>query len=95
MTVYAPSWIPVDTLSLYRDGELQETLLCTGAAPTPCSGHWTLAPEKDSSYVLITEGARPMEYAHAGNLPWAMTSAIRVDVAGDGWTAPLPSLFPG
>jgi hypothetical protein len=94
VTVYAPSWIPVDTLHLYRDGTEVQSEPCTAPAPTPCSAHWPLSPEKDAAYVVIVDGQQPMQYAHAGALPWGLSSAIRVDVDGNGWNAPLPSLFP-
>ncbi len=91
--VYAPSWMPVETVSLLQDGVVIDTLPCDGAAPMPCAASWTLDPMRDASYAVIAESTTaPMQWAHAGSLAWAMTSATFVDVAGDGWEAPLPAL---
>jgi hypothetical protein len=91
--VKAPSWMPVETVSLYEDGVVVATEPCTGVAPTPCTATWTLAPAADASYVVIAASTTlPMVDAHPGQLAWAATAATLVDVAGDGWTAPLPPL---
>lgn len=96
VTVYAPSWMPVETVSLLQDGVVVDTRACAGAAPTPCAASWTLDPFADASYVVIAESlGAPMVGAYAGNLAWAMTSAAFVDVGGDGWTAPLPAIVGG
>jgi hypothetical protein len=82
--VRAPSWIAVDTIDLYRDGELVETVAGTSA-------EFTLTPEADAIYWLIARGSTPMAPLF-GDTPWAMTAPWRVDVDGDGWTPPLPPL---
>jgi hypothetical protein len=88
--------MPVETVSLLQDGQIVETLPCTGAAPTPCEAHWTLEPFADADYVVIAESTtQPMQWAHAGDYAWAMTSATFVDVEGDGWEPPLPALVMG
>jgi hypothetical protein len=92
VTVYAPDWMPVDRVSLYENGAVVATEACTGEAPTPCSTTFALAPQKDSAYVVVAESDRPMVWAHPGTLAWAMTNAVKVDLAGDGWTAPSPAL---
>lgn len=86
LTVQAlsPSWAQVDRLLLLRDG--QEIDRVQGEQAT-----WTLEPEQDASYVVVAEGDQSMRPL-TGRTPWAMSSAIRVDVDGDGWQAPLPSL---
>jgi hypothetical protein len=87
--VRAPSWMPVETLTLYEDGVPVATEACLGAAPTPCSASWPLAPAADAFYVVIAASTTlAMEGAHAGNLAWAATAATFVDVGGDGWTPP-------
>ena len=42
--------------------------------------------------MVIASGSSPMTLAYPGEYAWAMTSAIRLDVQGDGWDAPLPPL---
>ena len=93
--VYAPTWIPVDTLTLYKNGEVAETFTCAGGWPVVCSQDYTLNPDADAAYVWIASSAQPMTGPYAGNLAWAATAALRLDTAGNGWESPLPSLFPG
>ena len=80
----SPSWIGVDRLQLYEDGVLVEEVEGTEAT-------FTLAPAADAAYVVMAQGDTSMSPVSGGH-PWAMTSAVRVDVDGDGWTSPLPSL---
>ncbi len=80
----SPSWIQVDRLVLYRDGVPVETVEGTEA-------QFVLAPEVDAIYNVVAEGDTPMQPL-SGSTPWAISGAIRVDVGGDGWTAPLPPL---
>ena len=80
----SPSWIQVSRLSLLMNGEVVETVEGTQA-------QFTLAPVSDATYVVIAEGDESMAPVRSG-LPWAMTSAWLVDVEGDGWEPPLPSL---
>jgi hypothetical protein len=93
--VYAPTWIPVDTLTLYKNGEIAETVACAGGWPVVCSEDYTLNPDADAAYVWIASSSRPMSGPYAGNYAWAATAALRLDTAGNGWESPLPSLFPG
>jgi hypothetical protein len=79
----SPSWIHVDRLILVRDGAPVDTVEGTHAT-------FTLDPEVDAAYSVVAEGDTAMELH--GSTPWAMTSPIRVDVAGDGWTPPRPPL---
>ncbi len=89
VAVKAPSWMPVETVTLYEDGVVVATEPCTGVAPTPCTAAWTLEPDADAFYVVIAASTTlAMEGAHPGNLAWAATAATFVDVAGDGWTPP-------
>lgn len=90
--VKAPSWMPVNELTLYENGVAVSTVTCTGAAPTPCSTSFSLSPGADADYVVVAEGTSPMEYAHIGDYAFAATADIRLDVDGDGWAAPLPDL---
>lgn len=91
--VRAPSWMPVETVTLYEDGIPIATEACIGAAPTPCTASWPLAPAADAFYVVIAASMTlVMDGAHPGNLAWAATAATFVDVDGDGWTAPRTAI---
>ena len=83
--VQAPSWIQVDRLLLLRDGVEVERRDVTGAPED-----FLLDADRDAFYVVIAEGDTPMLPAYSER-PWAMTSAIRVDVDGGGWQPPLPA----
>jgi hypothetical protein len=80
-TVHSPSWIVVDRLLLLRDGV--EVDRVDGVEAT-----FELDPDSDASFVVIAEGDTAMAPVWPGQRPWAMTSPILIDVAGDGWTAP-------
>ncbi len=80
----APSWIVVDRLLLYRNGELVETVEGTQA-------RFSLATEQDAWFVVIAEGDTPMQPV-TGHTPWAMSGVFKVDLEGDGWEPPLPPL---
>ena len=93
VSVWAPSWIPVDTLELLQNGEVIETVTLTGEAPTWGEHSFTLNPDADAVYEVIASNSRSMsDGPWAGKTPWAMTAAIRVDIDGDGWEAPSPPL---
>ncbi len=92
VSVWAPSWMSLDTLSLLRDGEVVETVALSGSSAERGSASFTLTPEADASYVLIASGSASMSPVYPGKVPWAMTAALRLDLAGDGWDAPLPPL---
>lgn len=92
VTVLAPSWMPVETLTLYRDGEATDIRTLSGTAPEWGMERFVLEPESDASFVVIASSNAVMSGPWAGQTAWAMTAAIRVDLAGDGWEAPLPAL---
>ncbi len=80
----SPSWIVVDRLQLWQDGQLVEEVPGTTAS-------FTLDPMSDAVFTIVAEGDTPMQPL-TGRTPWAMTGAYRVDVAGDGFDPPLPPL---
>ena len=80
-----PSWIQVDRLQLWKDGEVVTTVEGNEAT-------FELAPEADSYYVVMAEGDSAMGGVWGGQTPWAMSSPILFDVGGDGWTPPLAPL---
>jgi len=84
VTTDGPSHVVVDTLVLLENGV--EVDRVEGSTAT-----FALAPEDDAHYVVVASGSTPMTPVYSAT-PWAMCAAIRIDVAGDGWTAPLPPL---
>ena len=85
------SWVPVDRLVLYVDGERGEEIPVTGAAPERIRTTLTFAPEADAVLVIVAESDSSKQSVYSGS-SWAMAAAIRVDVDGDGWEAPLPPI---
>jgi len=82
------SWVGVDSVQLWQDGELAESV--TEDLDDPIT--FSLDPEADASFVVIAEGSEPLAPVWPGESAWAMSSPIRVDLAGDGWAPPLPPL---
>lgn len=89
--VWTSSWVPADRLVVYIDGERTEEIPVTGEAPERLATTLALAPEEDAVVVLVVESDSASSTVYS-NLPWAMAAAIRIDVDGDGWEAPLPSI---
>jgi hypothetical protein len=90
ITVHAADFVQVDTVDLLRDGTVIES--------TPWEGQtvsFALPTDADGSYVVIAHGATPMAPVYPGRTPWALAPAVRLDVDGDGWDAPLPGLVLG
>lgn len=84
VTARSPSWILVDRLILLQDGvEVQRV--------EGVEARFTLSALQDATFVVVAEGDRPMTPITGGR-PWAASSAILLDLAGDGWTAPLPPI---
>ena len=81
---HSPSWIDVDRLVLHRNGEAIETVDGTTAT-------FDLPTDDDAWYVVIAEGDTAMAPL-SNDTPWAMSRVVKIDVAGDGWTPPLPPL---
>ncbi|MBW2255964.1 MAG: carboxypeptidase regulatory-like domain-containing protein [Deltaproteobacteria bacterium] len=80
----APTWMHIDRLRLLRDG------VEVDGVEGP-EGEFALSPEQDASYVVIAEGDQGMGGVY-NRTPWAMSSAILMDLDGDGWDPPLPPL---
>ena len=91
VAVWTSSWVPVDRLVVYIDGERGEEIPVTGEYPERLRTTLTPDLEADAVIVLVAESDSANSTVYT-NLPWAMAAAIRVDVDGDGWTAPLPSV---
>lgn len=92
VVVYAPTWMPVDTLTLYRDNAVEQTVALTRGEQDAGQASLELDPDADAAYVIVVSGDAPMTLAYPGARAWAMASAIRIDLDGDGWEAPLPPL---
>lgn len=84
VTALSPSWMQVDHLSLLRDGVVVDTV--DGDTAT-----FSLNATEDTSFVVIAEGDATMQPL-GGHKPFAITSAILLDLGGDGWDPPLPPL---
>ena len=74
--VFAPSWVEVNRWTLYENGEVVESGEFTGE-----SLQLDLAPTQDAFYNLSVAGDSSMQDAY-NEIPWAMTSAIKVDLNG-------------
>lgn len=92
VSIDAPSWVPVDALQVYRDGELVDEIAVDGAPPRRLETTVSLEPDADAVYVLVASSSSRMASVYPGNPSWAAASAIWVDVEGDGWTPPLPAV---
>ncbi len=86
--LYRASWAGVDSLTLWRDGEAVDSVSEDLDEPQSFS----LDPEVDAWYAVTAEGSTGLAPVWPNETAWAVTSPIRVDVDGDGWTPPLPSL---
>lgn len=95
VVIWAPSWMPLDTISLLRDGAVVENIALSGLDQQRGSASFTLDPEVDASYIVTASGTGSMDPVYPGVQPWAMTAPIRIDLDGDGWDAPLPPLSLG
>lgn len=87
--VVGPSWMPIDSLEIYANGELSTTLEIERNESTTVE----LNPASDTAYVLIASGIGDMAPVYPGQRPWALASAFFIDADGDGWEPPLPSLL--
>ena len=88
VTISGPSFVKVDTLVLLENGVEVDRL------ETDSGGWFELNPSADAHYVVVASGSESMSPVY-GQTPWAMCAAIKVDVDGDGWQAPLPPLGMG
>ncbi len=77
--------IVVDEIVLYRDGLVVESVAGTQAT-------FALEAEADASFVVVAQGSTPMGGVWGNKTPWALASAILLDVDQDGWKAPHGSL---
>ncbi len=88
--VLGPSWAVADTVRVVRNGETVFEEAITGPADgaTWWSGTFTDTPSADSWYVVETEGSQSLGGLYGGAIPYGLSNAMFLDVAGDGWDAP-------
>ncbi|MGB0639857.1 MAG: CehA/McbA family metallohydrolase, partial [Myxococcota bacterium] len=89
VNVKGPSWMPIDTLEIYANGELSSTIEIERNETTSIE----LNPSTDTAYILIATGTGDMSPVYPGQRPWALASAFFIDADGGGWEPPLPSLL--
>jgi len=71
---------------LIRDGEATETWEATETDTILLDG----GDGADHAWVVQATGSTDMSPVYPGSAVWALTAAIKTDVDGDGWDAPLP-----
>ncbi len=95
LKVWAPDWMVIDGVNIYRNTELVETLTADGDAPLHLVTEVTLDPDEDAVYFFEVSSSQDMSPVYPGAYPWALTAGIKVDVDGGKWRAPLPSIVGG
>ena len=84
--IFHPTWMVIDTVSLYENGVEVEVKAYTGSTLS-----FDLSPDADAHFSVIANGGQSMAPLY-GRAPWACTAALKIDIAGDGWEPPLPPL---
>jgi len=93
LVVEAPDWMDVDELQVHRDGVLEEQIpVDTDSEVQRLVVTVSLEPDVDASYIFMAVGDTTMTPIAPGLTPWSMTAALRIDLDGDGWDAPLEPL---
>ena len=91
VVVEAPSWMQVDEVRLWENGQvIRVEDITTGADPVRRFDEaWTVTPSVDAWYAVEVVGSGSMAPVTWSGPPYALTNAIEVDVDGDGsWTPP-------
>ena len=84
--VYNPSWMDIDTLELYENGEVVQTVEYVDESVV-----FTVDPTEDAHYSVTASGTFPMLPLYNSS-PWSISAALYIDVEGDGWTSPKAGL---
>ena len=84
--VYAPDWMRVDTVRVYENGIVIHETPFEGETLT-----FLLNPSQDAHYLVSAFGSSSMSPIYS-ETPWAMGSAIFIDLDGAGWTPVLEPL---
>jgi hypothetical protein len=91
VVVEAPTWITVDEVRLWENGQvIRVEDITTSADPIlRYDDVWTVTPTADAWYAVEVVGSGSMAPVTWSGPPYALTNAIEVDVDGDGeWTPP-------
>ena len=79
--VEAPSWIPVETVTLIQEGVELETIDVTDGAPVWLDVTRDVPVDQDTWFTVRADGTSDLAPAYSGGEPFAMPGAIFVDVA--------------
>ena len=79
--VEAPSWIPVETVTLVQEGVDVETIEVVDGAPVWLDVTREVPVDRDTWFVVRADGSSDLAPAYSGGEPFAMAGAILVDVA--------------
>ena len=82
--VYNPSWMDIDTLELYENGVVVDTVPYESGSHT-----FSVNPNADAHYAVVASGTFPMVPVYEES-PWAMSAVLYIDADGDGWEPLLP-----
>ena len=82
--VYNPTWMDIDTLELYENGLVVETVPYESGVHT-----FSVNPDEDAHYAVVAAGTFPMVPIY-NESPWAISAVFYLDVDGDGWTPSKP-----
>lgn len=91
ITVEAPSWMGVDEIRLWQNGEALQTWLPeAGATPAVrLDTSVTVTPAADAWYAVEVIGSGSLQPVSRTGPPYALTNPIEIDADGDGaWTPP-------
>jgi hypothetical protein len=86
VVLFHPSWMNIETVALYENGIEVQSIPYESEAIS-----FDLSPDVDSHYSVIAKGSESQSPI-SSNSPWAISAALKIDLAGDGWEAPLPPL---
>lgn len=88
LRVYAPLWVDVSKVAVYRNGEVvEEFTLSEATRPLRCDRVLELDTSSDCWFVVHVEGDKPMLPVYLGPdspTPFAVTNPFWVDADGDG-----------
>ena len=90
-SVRAPSWIVPTRIRVWRNSELVTEEAIDGPAVDGLwhEASWTVdASAEDAWFVVEVEGDQSLGSWWGGAMPYAITNAIFLDAAGDGWDPP-------
>ena len=95
LKVWAPEWMTIDGVNVYKNMDVVQTISADGDAPLHLSTEVTLEPEADAVYFFEVTSSQDMSPVYPGAMPWALTSGIKINVDGGKWKTPLPRISGG